>query len=116
MKNAKLFLFGLALSAATLLSSCNTCPFAGSQHGKVNHAVFVWLKKPGNATDRQKLIDTAKMLKREIPEVEALTVGHDAPEQAPDRGLHLRRRFRHALRQPGRDGPLRAEPHRIRTP
>jgi Stress responsive A/B Barrel Domain len=83
MKNAKLFLFGLALSAAALLPSCNTSPFAGNQHGKVNHAVFVWLKKPGNATDRQKLIDTTRMLKREIPEVEALTVGPMLPSKRP---------------------------------
>lgn len=83
MKNAKLFLFGLTLGAAILLSSCNTCPFAGSQHGKVNHAVFVWLKKPGNAADRQKLIDAAKMLKRDIPDVEALTVGPMLPSKRP---------------------------------
>ena len=83
MKNAKLFLFGLALSAAMLLSSCNSCPFAGSQHGKVNHAVFVWLNKPGNKADRQKLIDAAKMLKREIPEVETLTVGQMLPSKRP---------------------------------
>ena len=83
MKNAKLFLLSLAFAAATLLSSCGTCPFAGSQHGKVNHVVFVWLKKPGNAADRQKLIDAAKMLKREIPGVEILTVGQMLPSKRP---------------------------------
>lgn len=83
MKNARLFLIGVALAAATLLSSCNTCPLADSQRGKVNHAVFVWLKKPGNAADRAKLIDAAKMLKREIPEVEALSVGPMLPSKRP---------------------------------
>lgn len=83
MKNARLFLFGIALTTATLLSSCNSCPFEGSQHGKVNHAVFVWLKKPGDAADRQKLIDAAKMLKRELHEVETLTVGQMLPSKRP---------------------------------
>lgn len=83
MKNAKLFLLSATLAAATLLSSCNSCPFAGSQRGKVNHAVFVWLKKPGNAADRQKLIDAAKMLKSKLPEVETLTVGQMLPSKRP---------------------------------
>lgn len=81
MKNAKLFLLSASLAAATLLPSCNTCPFEGSKHGKVNHAVFVWLKKPGDAADRQKLIAAAKMLKREIAEVEAVTVGPMLPSK-----------------------------------
>jgi Stress responsive A/B Barrel Domain len=81
MKNAKLFLF--AIATATLLSSCKTCPFAASQHGKVNHAVFVWLKRPGNAADRQKVIEATRMLKHEIPEVEALTVGPMLPSKRP---------------------------------
>lgn len=83
MKNAKLFLLSATLAAATLLSSCSTCPFAGSQRGKVNHAVFVWLKKPGDAADRQKLIDAAKMLKSKLPEVETLTVGQMLPSKRP---------------------------------
>ncbi len=70
----------LALVGATLLSSC--CTNAQS-HGKVNHAVFVWLKKPGDAADRQKLIAAAKMLKREIREVEALSVGPMLPSRRP---------------------------------
>ena len=81
MKNAKLFFS--AIAAATLLSSCNTCPFAGNQHGKVAHIVFVWLKKPGDKAERQKLVDAAKMLKREIPEVESVTVGEMLPSQRP---------------------------------
>lgn len=83
MKNAKLFLTGIALACATLLSSCNTCPLAGSQRGKVNHAVFVWLKKPGDKSDRQKLIDAAKRLKTEIPEVESVAVGEMLPGKRP---------------------------------
>ena len=73
----------IALSAASLLSACSSCPFVGSQRGKVNHAVFVWLNKPGDAADRQKLIDAAKMLKREIAEVETVTVGPMLPSKRP---------------------------------
>lgn len=81
MKNAKLFLFSLV--SASLLSSCNTCPFAGSQRGKIAHTVFVWLKKPGDQADRQKLIAAAKKLKTEIPSVETVTVGQMLPSKRP---------------------------------
>ena len=81
MKNAKLFFS--AVAAAALLASCNTCPFAGNQHGKVAHIVFVWLKKSGDQAGRQKLIDAANRLKREIPEVESVTVGQMLPSQRP---------------------------------
>lgn len=81
MKNAKLFLLTLSFAAAALLSSCSTCPYAGSQKGKVNHVVLVWLKQSGNPGDRQKLIDAAKMLAREIPEVETLSVGQMLPSK-----------------------------------
>lgn len=83
MKNARSFLAGIALAAAVSLSSCSTCCGLGNARGKVNHTVFVWLKKGGDATDRQKLIDAAKMLKREIPEVEALVVGPMLPSTRP---------------------------------
>lgn len=79
MKNARLFFGGIALVAAMTLSSCTTCCGLGNRPGKVNHAVFVWLKNSGDAADRQKLIDAAKTLKREIPEVEALVVGPMLP-------------------------------------
>ena len=81
MKNAKLFLF--ALVSASLLSSCNTCPFASSQRGKIAHTVFVWLKKPGDKADRLKLIAAANDLKRQIPEVETVTVGQMLPSKRP---------------------------------
>ncbi|MBX7212130.1 MAG: Dabb family protein [Verrucomicrobiaceae bacterium] len=73
----------IALSTAALLSSCSSCPFSGSQRGKIAHTVFVWLKKPGDQGDRQKLIAAAKKLKTEIPEVETVTVGQMLPSKRP---------------------------------
>ena len=49
----------------------------------MNHVVLVWLKRPGNAEDRAKLIEAAKMLDREIAEVESLQVGPVLPSKRP---------------------------------
>ncbi len=74
MKNA-IVIFALAASA--LLSSCTSCPMGHktTAAGKVEHVVLVWLKKPGDAADRAKVIDAAKMFQAEIPEIQHLSVG-----------------------------------------
>ncbi len=73
----------LLAATAIVISSCTSCPFEGAQKGKVHHAVFVWLKKPGDATDRLKLITAARDLKRDIKEVETLLIGHMLPSPRP---------------------------------
>jgi hypothetical protein len=84
MKNARRIFFStLVLTAITVLNSCTSCPFAGKQAGQVDHCVFVWLKKPGNAADREKLVEAARMFAREIPEVKKLSVGQMLPSQRP---------------------------------
>lgn len=83
--NARFFFTGIALSAAMMLASCTTCPFddGDDDKGEVSHCVFVWLKRPGNQADRAKLIETARMLQREIPEIDDLTVGQMLPSPRP---------------------------------
>jgi len=84
MKNARrIFFHTLVLTALIAVSSCTSCPFAGKQAGQVDHCVFVWLRKPGNAADRAKLVGAARMFAREIPEVKKLTVGQMLPSQRP---------------------------------
>ena len=43
--------------------------------GKITHIGLVWLKNPGNAAERQRLIDALHRFAREIPEVRSLYVG-----------------------------------------
>ena len=83
MKKARLIFSLAAFLAAALLSSCSTCPFAGSQAGKVDHCVFVWLKKSGDKTDRARLIEAGRRFQREIPGIERLTVGQMLPSPRP---------------------------------
>lgn len=61
------------------LTSCSTCPLAGNKKANVQHIVLAWLKKPGNETDRAKIIAAAKDLKARIPEVKSLEVGPVLP-------------------------------------
>jgi hypothetical protein len=47
--------------------------------GKLTHIGLVWLKKPGGAAERQRLIDALHRFAREIPEVRSLAVGQANP-------------------------------------
>jgi len=49
---------------------------------------LVWLKDPGNAEQREKLIAAAHSFAREIPEVQFLSVGQTLPKRV--HGLTLR--------------------------
>lgn len=51
--------------------------------GKVEHVVLIWLKKSGNATDRAKAINTAKMFQKEIHEIQHLSVGQPLASERP---------------------------------
>ncbi|MDB6116888.1 MAG: Stress responsive alpha-beta barrel domain protein [Verrucomicrobiaceae bacterium] len=83
MKNARSLLFvvaGLALSSC----STSTCPFApAAKPGKIEHIVLMWLKKPGDAGQRERLIAAAKSLKADIKEVKSLDVGLAVPSDRP---------------------------------
>ena len=83
MKNARCLLF---VVAGLILPACSStsCPFPmAGKSGKVEHIVLAWLKKPGNAADRAKLIAAAKSLKAQIKEVKSLDAGLAVPSTRP---------------------------------
>jgi hypothetical protein len=67
-----------ALAIAPFLSGCATAP-GPAKAGKLYHVGLVWLKEPGNAEHRQKIIEAAHSFAREIPEVEFLSAGKTLP-------------------------------------
>lgn len=95
MKNA-ITIFVLA--ALSLLASCTTCPLGceTTSKGKVEHVVLIWLKKPGDAAERAKVVSTAKKFQAEIHEIQHLSVGTPLASDRPvvddsfDVGLVLR--------------------------
>jgi hypothetical protein len=67
-------LTALALLALAIFSiRASSAEPAGK--GKLTHIGLVWLKNPGNAAERQRLIDALHRFAREIPEVQSLSVG-----------------------------------------
>jgi hypothetical protein len=63
------------------LSSCTTIAPPAAK-GTVDHVVLVWLKRPGNADDRQALLDAGKEL-RSIPGLHFLDQGLALPSERP---------------------------------
>lgn len=72
----------LAILVAGSLGACAS-PRGSETAGKLHHVGLVWLKEPGNAAQRQALIDAAHRFAREIPEVRALSVGETVPSASP---------------------------------
>ena len=68
----------VALIAAIVFTGCATASKQATA-GKFYHVGLVWLKEPGNAEHRQKIIAAAHSFAREIPEVELLSVGQTLP-------------------------------------
>jgi len=68
----------IALAIAAFLSACATAPKA-AKTAKLYHVGLVWLKEPGNAEHRQRIITAAHSFAREIPEVQFLSVGQTLP-------------------------------------
>jgi hypothetical protein len=73
-----LVLLALCLSFI-LLPGCTTAPKPATS-GKLHHVGLIWLKNPGDAADRQKLIAAAHRFAQEIPEVKSLSVGQSVPK------------------------------------
>src|SRR5882672_3192401 len=69
----------IALAIGVFLSGCATAP-KPAKAGKLYHVGLVWLKEPGNAEQREKLIAAAHSFAREIPEVQFLSVGQTLPK------------------------------------
>jgi len=80
------------LAITLFLSGCATAP-QPAKAGKLYHVGLVWLKEPGNTEHRQKIIEAAHSLAREIPEVE-IPLGR---EDAAGDELRARRLIRHLL-------------------
>jgi Stress responsive A/B Barrel Domain len=77
----RLVVIAVVFAIAAVLSGCATAP-KPAKAGKLHHVGLVWLKEPGNAEHRQKLIAAAHSFAQEIPEVEFLSVGQTLPKQA----------------------------------
>src|ERR1041384_4807503 len=69
----------VALAITLFLSGCATAP-QPAKAGKLYHVGLVWLKEPGNAEHRQRIIEAAHSFAREIPEVQFLSVGQALPK------------------------------------
>jgi hypothetical protein len=81
-RNAPLVPAALSLLLASGLAACASAP-AREQTGRLHHVGLVWLKEPGNAAQRQQLIDAAHRFAREIPEVRRLSVGRALAQESP---------------------------------
>jgi len=77
----RLVVTAVVFAIVTFLSGCATAP-KPAKAGKLYHVGLVWLKEPGNAKHRDKIIAAAHSFAREIPEVEFLSVGQTLPNQA----------------------------------
>ena len=79
--STRLAFAAIALAIGVFLSGCATAP-KPAMAGKLYHVGLVWLKEPGNAEQREKLIAAAHSFAREIPEVQFLSVGQTLPNKA----------------------------------
>ena len=77
--STRLAFAAIALAIGVFLSGCSTAP-KPAMAGKLYHVGLVWLKEPGNAEQREKLIAAAHSFAREIPEVQFLSVGQTLPK------------------------------------
>jgi hypothetical protein len=73
-------LFIAVLAAASLASCATIAPPA--KPGSVDHVVVVWLKRPGNAQDKQTLVELGREL-RAIPGIRFLDSGTALPSERP---------------------------------
>ena len=68
----------VALVTAIVLMGCATSTKQAAAN-RFYHVGLVWLKEPGNAEHRQKIIEAAHSFAREIPEVQFISVGQSPP-------------------------------------
>ncbi len=63
------------------LASCAALPERPSRG--IDHVVIVWLKRPGNADDKAKLVATSKELRRALPVMREMSYGRPLPSERP---------------------------------
>ena len=68
---------GLLLSFA----SCTALPERPSR--SIDHVVIVWLKRPGNADDKARLVTASKDIAARVPQIRRLTWGTAVPSNRP---------------------------------
>lgn len=75
----------LALAATLMICSCQTCPFGHkvTAGGKVEHVVLIWLKKPGDAKQREAVVAQCQAFAAEISQVAHLSCGLALPSERP---------------------------------
>src|SRR5688500_7501618 len=66
--------FVFTVMTAMFFTGCAAIPKHATL-GKCYHVGLVWLKEPGNAEHREKIVAAAHSFAREIPEVEFLSIG-----------------------------------------
>ena len=66
---------------ALVFASCATIA-PPAKPGSVDHVVLVWLKRPGNAQDKQALVEVGREL-RAIPGIRFLDSGTALPSERP---------------------------------
>jgi hypothetical protein len=83
MMRARFFLLSALWSAALLLASCAEMGSGKAPRaGQVDHVVLVWLKHPGDAAERAKLIEAGRSL-ASIPGVISVSGGESLPSTRP---------------------------------
>jgi len=83
MHRLRFFLLSAFGSAALLLSSCAQLGYEKAPRpGQVDHLVLVWLKHPGDAAERAKLIEAGRSLAA-IPGVISVSGGESLPSTRP---------------------------------
>jgi hypothetical protein len=88
----------LSLVLALLVTAC-TAP----RSDEIEHAVFVWLKRPGNEVDRAALVEGTKQLRKSTGLITSFRHGTPVPSARPvvddtfDLALLMRFRNRDAL-------------------
>jgi len=78
---ARLVFTASAVAVIAFLSGCATAA-KPARAGKLYHVGLVWLKDPGSAGQREKIIAAAHAFAREIPEVQFLSVGQTLPKES----------------------------------
>jgi hypothetical protein len=104
MKLAKQFLAIMPVLGAALLASCAQIGYQPvAAPGNVSHVVLVWLKRPGDASERARVIEAAKDFRGRIPGLLAMSIGEPLPSPRPvvdssfDVGIAMRFETPHAL-------------------
>jgi hypothetical protein len=88
------YMLSAVLMVLTLLLSTAAPSFAGGTDSRIVHVVLVWLKDPGNAQHRAKIVEATRSFSA-IPGVEEIRTGGPVPAERPaaddsfDVGLYI---------------------------